>query len=75
MSFGGKVSPYEQTTERKCLQHVWAEIVDMFLCIEFFCVLQDARFVDLLMAVSVMKVFLSRGNKRCGEVRCLCCTL
>ena len=44
-----RVSPHEQTTERKCLQHVWAEIVDMF------CVLQDAEFVDLLMAVSEMR--------------------
>lgn len=28
------------------------------LCIESLCVLQDAWFVDLLMALSVMKVFV-----------------
>lgn len=66
-----RVAPYEQTTERKCLQHVWAEIVDMFCVLNFFCVLQDAWFVDLLMALSVMKVFLLRGNKRRGEGGCL----
>lgn len=41
-----------------------AETVDMFLCIT----VQDAGFVDVLVE---MKVFLSRGNKRCGEVWCL----
>lgn len=46
----------------------------MFLCIEFLCVLQDAQFIDLLTALSVMKVFLLRGNKHCREVRCLCFT-
>lgn len=51
------------------------KLLTCFCVLNFFCVLQDARFVDLLMAVSVMKVFLRRGNKRCGEVRCLCCTL
>lgn len=65
--FGGeivllRVAPYEQTSERKCLQHVWAEIVDMFCVLNFFfCVLQDALFVDLLVALSVMKQTLWRG--------------
>lgn len=45
------------------------------LCIGFLCVLQDAWFVDSLVAVSVTKAFVLRGNKHYRDVWCLCFTL
>lgn len=35
------------------------------LCVGFLCVLQDVWFVDSLVALSVMKAFVLRGNKHC----------
>lgn len=64
MFCGEIVAPHEQTTEGKCLQHVWVEDVDVFCALYFSVYFRMLGLLICLWHFLQWKRFFSQGGKQ-----------